>query len=78
MRVTRRTLVRMATALATTGAAAVESVAAAQTQTPSTPAESPSPTDDLAAVRAQLQRNAQQLAQVKLPIETEPAFHFKA
>lgn len=65
----------MATALAASGAAAVESAAIAQTQP--NPA-SAAPMGDLAAVHAQLQRNAQQLAEVKLPRATEPAFQFKA
>jgi len=68
MAVTRRSLVQMAAVLA---------VPAASAQTAgSGPAAAPS--GDAQAVQAQLARNAQLLAQVKLPPETEPAFHFKA
>jgi hypothetical protein len=33
---------------------------------------------DLEAARELMRTNAQQIAQVKLPMATEPAFHFKA
>jgi hypothetical protein len=33
---------------------------------------------DLDAAREQMKTNAQQIAKVKLPMATEPAFHFKA
>jgi len=34
-------------------------------------------TDDSKAARENLQRNAQAMAKVKVPVETEPAFQFK-
>jgi hypothetical protein len=48
--------------------------AAAQTP-PSTPS---SPAAELQAAREQNQRTAETLAKVDVPIEAEPAFHFKA
>ena len=45
-----------------------------QAATPQTP-----PHDaDLDSAREQMKSNAQQIAKVKLPMPTEPAFHFKA
>jgi hypothetical protein len=42
-------------------------------------AQAPAPDDeDSKAAHEQLRANAQQLAQVPLPMATEPAFHFKA
>jgi len=74
----------MATALAASSAAGLEAAAAQAPPQPAPAAPSPaaspeaSLSDDLATVRAQHQRNAQQMDQVKLPRDTEPAFHFKA
>jgi len=50
-------------------AAAVAQAATAQT---------PPPDAELETARAQLKTSARQIAQVKLPVATEPAFHFKA
>jgi hypothetical protein len=44
-----------------------------------TPAAAPSgPAEELEAARAQNQRNAEALGVVNVPVESEPAFHFKA
>ncbi len=65
MDVTRRKLARMLAA-----SAAVPIAAEAQ---------SPVQIDEnLKSARDQMKNNAQQLAKVKLPMATEPAFHFKA
>jgi hypothetical protein len=40
--------------------------------------QTPPPDADLNSAREQLKSNAQQVAKVKLPMPTEPAFHFKA
>jgi hypothetical protein len=41
--------------------------------------QTPPPSDaDLQSAREQMRTNAQQIAKVKLPMATEPAFHFKA
>lgn len=69
MDVTRRTLGRL---LATAAAVRLEGAA----QTASAPA--PSPEEELKAAREDLRGNARQLAQVSLPMATEPAFRFKA
>lgn len=37
-----------------------------------------SPDADLESAREQMKASAQQIAKVKLPMATEPAFHFKA
>lgn len=42
------------------------------------PSQTPPPDADLEAAREQLKTSAQQIAKVKLPAATEPAFHFKA
>jgi hypothetical protein len=65
MDVTRRSLARM---LAVAAAARQTAVS----QTPQ-PAEA-----DSQSAHAQMKTNAQQIAKVKLPMATEPAFHFKA
>lgn len=67
---TRRSLARLmaSTALASTAAAP----AALLAQTPA------ATTDDANFVAAQMRAAADQLKQVKLPMATEPAFHFKA
>jgi hypothetical protein len=64
VKVTRRSIARMLAAAA----------AVPQTATPQTP----SADADLDAARAQMKTSAQQIAKVKLPTATEPAFHFKA
>lgn len=53
-------------------AAAVLAAPAAAQPAPAAPEE------ELKAARENLRRNAQALAKVKLPVETEPAFQFKA
>jgi len=63
MDVTRRTLARMLA-----GTAAVAAAAAPQETSD----------DDSKTVHEQMANSAQQLAKVKLPMATEPAFHFKA
>ena len=40
--------------------------------------QSPAADADFDAAREQLKSNVQQVAKVKLPASTEPAFHFKA
>jgi len=62
MKLTRRTVL----------ASALPALAAAQT--PPTPA---APPDYLAISAAQYKRNADALAKVAVPMDTEPAFHFK-
>ena len=64
MKLTRRTVL----------ASALPALAAAQT--PAAPATPPTP-DYLAISAAQYKRNADALAKVAVPMETEPAFHFK-
>jgi hypothetical protein len=67
MKLTRRTVL----------AAALPALAAAQTPpVPATPATPVAP-DYLAISAAQYKRNADALAKVAVPMETEPAFHFK-
>jgi hypothetical protein len=69
MDVTRRSLARtLATTLAT--AAAAQQVGVSQ---PAAPADA-----DAQSARDVMKSNAQQIAKIKLPIATEPAFHFKA
>lgn len=67
MDVTRRRLARMLAS-----SAAVTAVAAAQT------AVQPGTDEESTSAREVMSANAQQLAKIKIPIETEPAFHFKA
>jgi hypothetical protein len=56
------------------GAAVVRKGGAAQTD-----AQTTSPGNaDLESAREAMRTNAQQIAKVKLPMATEPAFHFKA
>ena len=64
VKVTRRSIARMLGA-----AAAVPQAATSQTP----PADA-----DLDSAREQLKTSAQQIAKLKLPTATEPAFHFKA
>jgi hypothetical protein len=40
--------------------------------------QTPAPDADLDSAREQMKANAQQIAKVKLPMATEPAFHFRA
>ena len=40
--------------------------------------DQPASNADLESARGQMQTNFQQIAKVKLPMATEPAFHFKA
>jgi hypothetical protein len=49
--------------------------AAAQTGVSQT---APADNEDLKSAQDQMRTNAQQIAKVKLPMATEPAFHFKA
>jgi hypothetical protein len=63
MKVTRRSLAQML-------------AAAAVPQTDS--AQEPPLNEDLKSAREQMSTNIQQIAKVKLPMATEPAFHFKA
>jgi hypothetical protein len=63
MKVTRRQLA------ATLAATAVR---------PQTPCLAATPAEELEAARERIRRNAAKLAQVKLPMDTEPAFQFKA
>ena len=51
-------------------------VAAAAPQAGSS--QTPPADADLNSAREQMKTNAQQIAKVKLPMDTEPAFHFKA
>jgi len=52
---------------------------AAAAAVPKTATSQTPPADaDLEAARERLQASAQQIANVKLPTATEPAFHFKA
>lgn len=64
MQVTRRSIARMLAAVAALPEAATSQAA---------PADA-----DLDSARAQLKASAEQIAKVKLPTGTEPAFHFKA
>ncbi len=66
MTVTRRSLAKMIAA-----AAAASRVGIAQ-------AGQPAPNADLESARSQIKANFEQIAKVKLPMATEPAFHFKA
>jgi hypothetical protein len=66
MKLTRR---KLATVLVSATA-----LAAQQPQ----PAPAPAPTDDLKAARDRLQSNAAALAATPIPMDTEPAFQFKA
>jgi hypothetical protein len=64
MAVTRRSLAKLL------AGAAVTQAAEAQTAAPANA--------DLQTAREQMRANAEQIAKVKLPMATEPAFHFKA
>jgi hypothetical protein len=66
MAVTRRSLARVLAA-----AAAVSRTGVSQTNQPASNA-------DLESARNQMRTNIEQIAKVKLPMATEPAFHFKA
>jgi hypothetical protein len=55
-------------------AAGAVSVSVAESQAPPPPAAG----DQVQAARQSLQRDAQQIAMVKLPQTTEPAFRFRA
>jgi hypothetical protein len=63
MKVTRRSLAQML-------------AVAAVPQTGSS--QEPPSNEDLTSARDQMRTNIQQIAKVKLPMATEPAFHFKA
>jgi hypothetical protein len=63
MKVTRRSLAQML------AVAAVPRTASSQ---------EPPVNEDLNSAREQMRTNIQQIAKVKLPMATEPAFHFKA
>jgi hypothetical protein len=70
MAVTRRSLAKMiAAAAAAPGLGIAQGIA----QT-----DQPAPNADLESARGQMRTNFQQIAKVKLPMATEPAFHFKA
>lgn len=60
------------------GLVAVAILPAAAQQTAVPPAAPVTADDELAAARAQLRSNLQQIGKVKLSIATEPAVHFKA
>lgn len=60
-----------------TRAAALAPLATALAQEPSSPAKS-SREEDLKSARDAMANNSAQLAQVEIPIATEPAFVFKA
>jgi hypothetical protein len=64
MKVTRRSLARMLAVAAAAPQAGISQTA---------PADA-----DLDSAREQMKASAQQIAKVKLPMATEPAFHFKA
>ena len=66
MAVTRRKLAKMIAA-----AAAATRIGIGQTDQPASNA-------DLESARTQMRTNFQQIAKVKLPMATEPAFNFKA
>jgi hypothetical protein len=66
MAVTRRSLAKMIAA-----AAVAPRVGVSQT-------DQPAPNADLESARGQMRTNFQQITKVKLPMATEPAFHFKA
>jgi hypothetical protein len=59
-------------------AGAILATAAAAQTPPSTPAQPSTPDGELQAALEQNQRTGEALAKVKVPIETEPAFHFTA
>jgi pyocin large subunit-like protein len=65
MAVSRRSLARMLA-----GAAAAAQTGVSQT--------APVTDEDLKSAQDQMRANAEQIAKVKLPMATEPAFHFKA
>jgi hypothetical protein len=67
MKITRRKL-----------AGALVAPVALAAQAPAPPPIPRTPEEELAAVREQNRRNAQALDSFKLPMETEPAFQFKA
>ena len=69
MQVTRRSIPRILAARMLAVAAAVPQAAPSQTLPPDA---------ELEAAREPLKTSAQQIAKVKLPMATEPAFHFKA
>jgi hypothetical protein len=71
MDVTRRALARMLAVTAAVPALAPLETAVAQSAPPG--ADS-----DLNAARNELRSNAQKLAQVRVPLGTQPAFRFKA
>jgi hypothetical protein len=53
--------------------------AAALAQTAASPQTAPaSPADELSAAQARLKANSEALARLQVPMETEPAFQFKA
>jgi hypothetical protein len=64
MDVSRRSLARMLAAVAAQQTVSSQTTAAADA--------------DLEAAREAMRINVQQIAKVKLPMATEPAFHFKA
>jgi len=68
MKLTRRQLV----AALAPAAALAQTVAPSQTATPANPA------DELKAAQARLKANSEALAKLPVPMETEPAFQFKA
>ena len=70
MAVTRRSLAKM---IAVVAAAPRVGIAQGVVQP-----DQPAANADLEAARGQMRTNFQQIAKVKLPMATEPAFHFKA
>lgn len=55
-----------------------KALAAAAIVRDSSNAQTASADADLQSARDQMRSNAEQIAKVKLPMATEPAFHFKA
>jgi hypothetical protein len=73
LEVTRRTLARLLASSVVATGASVPAVLLAETS--QTAADSD---DDQKMAAEQMRASAQQLDKVKLPMATEPAFHFKA
>ncbi len=73
MKLTRRNILVSALPALALGDAAAQTPAA----TPATTSATTPATDYLAISAAGYQRSAEALAKVAIPMETEPAFHFK-
>ena len=72
--VTRRTVARMFAAAAAVPVLVPGEIAASQVS----PQTAPAADAELRAARETLRSNAQRLAQVRVPMNVEPAFRFKA